>query len=110
MALTAIPLRAEPAQSLSVALSGQNVSLRLYTRDYLGTPHLYCDAAVDDAIIWRGHICRNLQDLKLYGALAFSGVLRFVDLRGSEDPQWQGLGDRFALLWGTEQDWEELKA
>ena len=110
MALTVVPLRAEPAQTLSVVLGGQNVSLRLFTRDYLGTPHLYCDVAVDSTVIWRGHICRNLQDIKLYGALGFEGVLRFIDQQGSEDPQWQGLGERFVLLWGTEQDWLELAA
>ena len=38
MAMTEIPLRAEPAQTLAVVLGGQNVSLRFYTRNYLGVP------------------------------------------------------------------------
>lgn len=108
MALVEIPLRAEPSQAFGIVLGGQNVSLRLYTRDYLGTPHLYCDLAVDGSFVWQGHICRNGRDLKAYGYLPFAGALRFVDMQGQDDPQWAGLGTRWALLWGTDADWEAL--
>lgn len=110
MAITEIPLRAEPAQSLAIVLGGQNVSLRLYTRDYLGTPWLYCDLAVDGSMVWQGHICHEMQDLKFYSYLPFAGALRFVDMQGDDDPQWDGLGVRWLLLWGTTEDWEALSA
>ena len=58
--------------------------------------------------MWLGHICHNLQNLKFYGYLPFSGVLRFVDLQGDADPHWEGLGTRWVLLYGTEDDWEAL--
>ena len=108
MAVVEVPVRAEPAQALGIVLGGQNVSICIYTRDNLGTPSLYCDLAVDGTMVWLGHICHNLQDLKFYSYLPFSGVLRFVDLQGDADPQWEGLGTRWVLLYGTEADWEAL--
>ena len=108
MAVVEVPLRAEPAQALGIVLGGQNVSMRIYTRDNLGTPCMYCDLAVDGTMVWLGHTCHNLQDLKFYSYLPFSGVLRFVDLQGNADPQWEGLGTRWVLLYGAEDDWEAL--
>jgi hypothetical protein len=110
MALVTVPLRAEPSQALGIVLGGQNVSLRFYTRDYLGAPRLFCDLAVDGTMVWLGHICNNLQDLTFYSYLPFSGVLRFVDLQGDAEPQWEGLGTRWVLLYGSESDWEALSA
>ena len=108
MAVVEVPLRAVPSQALGIVLGGQNVSLRFYTRDYLGTPRLFCDLAVDGTMVWLGHICNNLQNLKLYSYLPFSGALRFVDLQGDAEPQWEGLGTRWVLLYGTQDDWEAL--
>lgn len=108
MAVVEVPLRAVPSQALGIVLGGQNVSLRFYTRDYLGTPRLFCDLAVDGTMVWLGHICNNLQNLKLYSYLPFSGALRFVDLQGEAEPQWDGLGTRWVLLYGSESEWEAL--
>lgn len=108
MALVTIPLRAEPSQEFSIILEGQNVTLRFFTREYPGAQKLYCDAAVDGVPVWYGHICRHFQDVRLYEYLPLAGVMRFVDMQGDADPEWQGLGERWQLLYGLAADWEAL--
>lgn len=94
-----IPLRPTPNQSLQIVLAGQNCTLRLYTRAQDGAEHLYCDLAVEQALVFGGVICRDMVELKLYGYLPFAGQLFFVDMQGDADPDWRGLDDRFRLVY-----------
>ncbi|HJA08891.1 MAG TPA: hypothetical protein H9962_06855 [Candidatus Mailhella merdigallinarum] len=110
MALLEIPLRAEPSQALSLVLGGQDVTLRLFTRDMDDRPRLYCDLMASGVWVWRGRLCHNGQGLKLYDYLPFEGDLVFVDMQADADPQWSGLGDRWRLVWGTDADWAALLA
>lgn len=111
-----VPLRAVPAQSLAVVLGGQSISLRIFARDWQGEDRVYCDVAVDGVWMWQGRICHAGASLKAYPYVGFKGDLRFVDMRGnakSQEPQsiqWQSLGERWRLVWGTEQEWEEWNA
>ena len=54
--------------------------------------------------IWGGVWFRNLVDIKSYPDLHFEGALWFVDKQGSADPKWQGLGERYALLYAAESE------
>lgn len=110
MAMTTIPLRAEPAQALSIVLGGRDVTLRLYAREYADGQKLYCDCMVAGAWVWLGRLCHNGHGLKRYAYLPFAGDLAFVDMREEADPQWQGLGSRWLLLWGTDEDWTALRS
>lgn len=94
-----IPLRAVPNQSLEIVLGGQNCTLRLYTRAVAMVEHLFCDLAVDRALVVAGQICQDMTPLILYRHLAFEGQLFFVDMQGDEPPRWHGLDDRFRLVW-----------
>lgn len=94
-----IPLRATPNQSMQIVLGAQNCTLRLYTRSQDGVEHLYSDLAVDQSLIWGGVICQDMGPLKLYDYLPFVGQLLFVDMEGDDDPIWNGLEDRFRLVY-----------
>ena len=101
-----IPLEATPNQIFSVVLGGQNCTIGLYARTASspdgGATRLYCDLAVSGVQIWSGVLCRNLVNLKLYPALPFAGALWFVDMQDASDPEWSGLGARYALLYAPE--------
>ena len=106
--LLEIPLRAEPSQALSLVLGGQDVTVRLFTRDIGGAPRLFCDLMAGGVWVWRGRLCHNGQRLKLYDYLPFEGDLAFVDMQADDDPVWSGLGERWRLVWGTDADWAAL--
>lgn len=99
-----VPLRAEPNQSLQIVLAGQNCTLRFVTRDGV----LYSDLAMSGgdgwSLVWAGVACRERVGLKLYPYQAFRGQLVFVDLQGDGDPEWTGLGDRWRLVYLSEED------
>ena len=95
-----VPLLALPDQRIQMILGGQDVTLRAYTRD----GHLYTDLDVSDAAVWRGFISRNCVPCKLYTHLPFSGQLVFVDMQGTQDPEWQSLGGRWLLVYLTDAE------
>ena len=98
------PLETTPNQPFSVVLGGQDCTIALYARGSRAATRLYCDLAVSGVQVWSGVLCRNLVDLKSYPALHFEGALWFVDMQGSADPKWQGLGERYALLYAAESE------
>jgi hypothetical protein len=95
-----VPLLALPDQRIQMILGGQDVTLRVYTRD----GHLYTDLDVSDTAVWRGFISRNCVPCKLYTHLSFFGQLVFVDMQGTQDPEWQGLGGRWLLVYLTDAE------
>ena len=123
-----IPLIALPDQRLQIILGNQDVTLRVYTRmggprppeappsppraqpdsDLTRDNRLYTDLGVAGAMIWRGFIARNLLPCKLYPYLPFAGQLVFVDMRGLDDPRWQGLGARWVCMYLTDAETAEL--
>lgn len=90
-----IPLAATPSQRLSVVLAQQNCGLALYQK----RTGLYLDLYVAGNLIMAGVLCRNLVYLVREAYLGFSGDLAFVDIAGSDDPQYAGLGTRWQLLY-----------
>ena len=86
------PLR---AQRFDVSLDGQNCSVRLNQR----SNGLYIDLTADNKTVMQGVICLNGNKLVRYGYLPFRGELFFVDLEGSNDPFWTGLGTRYRLYY-----------
>ena len=90
-----IPLAAEPAQSLQILLDDQECAISVYTRE----PRLYLDLDVDGRRICTGAVCLDGAGVLQSPTAYFSGSLHFVDTRGREAPQWDGLGTRWRLLW-----------
>lgn len=92
-----IPLQQIPAQELQIILDDQNCTLRFYWRWW----KLYADLLVDSEPVFSGFICQNRQWVNQSPSLIFAGGLIFVDELGDEAPRWDGLGDRWHLLYFT---------
>lgn len=90
-----VPLQPVPAQTLSVLLGDQNCQIRVEQKgDYC-----YLSLAVNNAPIVNTVICRDRVALVRYDYLGFSGDLAFVDMAGTSDPQYAGLGSRYQLVY-----------
>lgn len=91
-----VPLQAVPNQTLTVSLGGQNVQLAIRQNG----ANLYFDLLSNLNPIVRARICRDRQRI-LIGShyRGFIGDFAFVDLRGSDDPFYSGLGDRWQLYY-----------
>lgn len=85
------------AQEVEVSLDGQSVTIRLNQR----STGLYADIGLGDMWIAQGIICINGNRLVRYPYLGFKGDLFFADLKGSSDPTYDGLGDRYVLFYAT---------
>ena len=90
-----IPLQALPGQRLQVTLDGQNCTLTLYSRGN----RLYADLNADGSAVCHGAICRNGADIVQSPSVFFSGSLHFYDTQGTHDPEYEGLGSRYILLY-----------
>lgn len=93
-----IPLKQIPAQRLQVVLDGQNCTIALYWR----WGRVYCDLSVDATKISSSIVCLAMQPLPPFSTLDFKGQLCFIDTLGNEHPQWQGLGERWQLMYLSE--------
>ncbi len=89
-----IPLRAIPWQSFSVVLNGQNCVLSLRQMG----ERLYADLTCNDVEIFAGRLCTLGTKLNCYPTTNFQGSLFFFDNFGKQDPQYEGLGDRWTLI------------
>lgn len=99
-----VPLAQEPNQKLDIMLGNQAVSLRVYSRE----GKTYTDLDAERVPVWRGFVAHDLQPLKRYPYLPFSGQLVFLDLQGEEDPYWQRFGTRFFLVYLTEEETTDI--
>lgn len=90
-----IPLQAIPAQRLQVVLDGQNATVAFYWR----WGRVYCDLSIDADKVCTGQVCLNKQPFPPYPSLYSSGKLMFLDMLGNEPPSWEGLGERWLLLY-----------
>lgn len=95
-----ITLQAIKAQEMTVRLGDQTVTLRIYQR----TTGLFADIGIDDVWIAQGVACLNGNKLVRYPYLGFSGELFFADIKGSNDPTYDGLGERYLLFYATAEE------
>lgn len=90
-----VPLEAVPNQTFAVALAGQSVQLNVYQKG----DFLYMDVFLNGAAVIRGVICENLNRIIRNRYLGFLGDFMFQDQRGSNDPAYTGLNDRYLLFY-----------
>ena len=90
-----IPLQPIPAQRLNIVLDDQNCTIHLFWR----WGRCYMDLSVDDTEIFTGAICQNMQAVNQSPSIYFSGSFYFIDTLAEVAPQWDGLGDRWRLLY-----------
>ncbi len=102
-----IPVRAQANQDFQVILAEQNCSISIYTRySPCFGDKLYLDLHVDGQNVCYGIPCQDGVTMPLYGYLPFEGALMFMDLQGSKDPEWSGLGERWILVYLTADEAE----
>lgn len=105
-----VPLSALESQTLQILLNGQQCALSVYTKTgYELTDAIeletviqiiYFDLTVNGVDITNTQNCVNLARLLLNRQyLDVVGDFVFIDTQGSEDPQWQGLGTRWVLVY-----------
>lgn len=95
MSAVLIPLQPAKSQVVTVQLSGQSCRIKVHHRTF----GMYVDLYVNDALIIGGVLALNLNKIVRSKYLGFKGDLYFQDTQGRDDPQWQGLGSRFMLLY-----------
>ena len=95
-----VPLQAVPSQIVSVGLGDQVCQIKVYQKFY----GLFVDLYVDDSLIIAGVIGENLNRIVRSAYLGFEGDLCFFDFEGAEDPRYEGLGTRFALVYLTQAE------
>lgn len=95
-----VPLSALPSQELSLVLGNQDVTVRVLTRgDYL-----YLDVLNEDTPIILGQLIVSNANLLPSGLTNFVGNFRMVDTNGNADPEYIGLGERWQLLYLSDED------
>lgn len=115
-----VPLSANPNETLQIVLAGQNCSIELRSLDgYAITDEVTFDEAkryvaftldVSGVSITRSQNCLNLKRLLLNRQyLGFVGDFMFIDTQpppgtSGEDPQYEGLGTRWLLMYIEESD------
>lgn len=90
-----LPVKPEPNQRFSVVLDDQNCTIELYQR----FDHLYANVFVDDNPVILGAVCLDRAVITMIDQNKFRGDLYFMDNLGTNDPQWEGLGERYSLLY-----------
>ena len=90
-----IPLAATPAQTVAVALGDQSCRIDVSQR----LTGLYLDLYVADVLVVAGVLCLDRNALVREQYRGFVGELLFSDSQGTSDPTYDGLADRYRLLW-----------
>lgn len=90
-----IPLQAAPSQVTRVVLAGQNCQIFIYEKDQ----GLFIDVNADGVDIVVGVIARDAVPIICREYDIFNGNLMFIDTQDSADPDYTGLGARFALVY-----------
>lgn len=99
-----IPLRPVANQTLQVQLGDQPCAISLAQTAYA----LHLTLSVDGELIVAGAICQDRNRIVRSSYLGFDGDLVFVDTEGRQDPTYDGLGDRYKLVWLTEDEVADL--
>ena len=97
-----VPLQAGvPNQTLTTTLGDQSVQINLYQK----ATGLFLDLyLLPGTLVLAGALCRNLRPIVISPYLGFIGDLMFADLRGAQDPDYTGLGERYILSYLTAAD------
>lgn len=95
-----IPLQPIPNQETSIVLNQQECRIQIRQ---LGS-HLFATLTVDDSVVFRNAICLDRTPINGFETLGFSGALYFVDTKGHDCPQYEGLADRYSLCYASEDE------
>ena len=96
-----IPLQAVPSQSTKVVLGGQNCQILVYQKPQ----GVFVDINADGVDISVGTIARDAVPLVCRDYVGFSGNILFIDTQGKDDPNYEGFGTRFSLVYLTAEEY-----
>lgn len=96
-----IPLQAVPSQMTKVVLGAQNCQILIYQKPQ----GVFLDINVDGSDIVTAVIARDAVPLVCRDYLGFSGNLIFIDTQGKDDPNFEGFGTRFSLVYLTAEEY-----
>lgn len=99
-----IALQPVPSQQLQAVLAGQNCQIAVYAK----STGIYVDVNVNGSDISLGVIARDGVPLIPTAYLGFAGNLIIADMQGSADPTYDGLGDRYQLVYLTAAEYAQL--
>lgn len=111
-----IPVRAVASQMLNTVVNSQNVRLNIYAKTisvpvvptggiptdppvYERINPVFMDVYLNDNILVYGVLCRNDNVIVRNLYFGLSGDFAWTDTQGSDDPQYQGLGTRWLLVY-----------
>lgn len=97
-----IPIQPVPSQYLSAVLAGQNCQIAIYQK----SRGIFVDINVDGTDVAAGVLAHDAVALNPVSYANFSGNLMLIDSQGSDDPNYQGLGTRFVLVYLTAEEYE----
>lgn len=100
MSIVEIPVSSEPNKTYKILLENQECTIKLYQKGN----NLFLDLQVGAEQICFGAICLNLVPVVQVSSAYFSGNFVFVDLLGDAAPQYEGLGERYFLVYFTEDE------
>ncbi len=93
-----VPLQPIPSQTLQVQLNGQACTLNVFQYAY----GLFMSVYVGNSLVIASVLCENFTRIVRDGYLGFSGDFVFLDMQGTTDPVYTGLGGaaaRYQLLY-----------
>lgn len=96
-----VPLQPVPSQSTKIVLGGQNCQILIYQKPQ----GCFVDINADGVDIVVGIIGRDAVPLVCREYTGFIGNLLFIDTQGSDDPSYEGLGDRWTLVYLTAKEY-----
>jgi hypothetical protein len=95
-----IPIQPIANQTFQVQLGGQPCVMNVYQLQY----GLFVDLYVSNSLIVAGVIAQNQNRIVRSAYLGFIGDICFSDTQGSNDPQFDGLGTRYQLVYLSPDD------
>ena len=84
-----------PSQDTTFSINGNKVGVKLLTRG----SYLYCSISINDEARLNGIICHNKTNIIQYPIKELQGSLYFEDTQGDSDPIYDGLNDRWILIY-----------
>lgn len=87
-----------PAQRFNIVLDGLNCTIKLYQRGQ----RLYMDLETTDKVVFSGAVCLHVAMINQSPDPDFTGSLHFIDIKGRQAPQYDGLNSRWYLVYFSE--------
>lgn len=97
-----VSLQPVPSQFLATVLNGQNCQIFIYKKG----KSLFVDLNSNGTDIVSCVIARDMVPLVCIEYTGFVGNIIFMDMNGSLDPEYLGLGDRYRLIYLSQSEYE----